>query len=450
MRVLLVYPDARQELIGWGDLGAIAEPLALEYLAGGTRADGHETRILDLRLHRDALDPTLTDFAPDLVGVTGYSMHVPRMLEICARAKQLRPGCFTVVGGHHATLLPEDFFEPQVDFVVRGEGTHPLCALLRHLSAGDAVPPLPGVWSRREGQFADGGPAARFSVDDLPLPDRTLVPEDRPKYFIDWMQPIALMRSSVGCPYRCTFCSLWKIMDGRYLKRGVERVVDELARIPEEFVFFVDDEAFVDGNRMMELAEAIKASGLRKRYFTYCRIDTLLRQPKLMEAWREVGLERLFIGIEAVTQERLKSYNKRLEVAQVEEGLRAAKDLDIKVFAGFIVDTAFTQKDFGRLARFIEHNRVDYPSFTIWTPLPGTEALTTFEHVTERQPNGRPDWAQFDLQHAVVETRLPREQFLQEYRNLQRLFSGRITQHRDRGALQRAQALKPGASRASF
>lgn len=54
MKALLIYPNARSELIGWGDLGAIAEPLALEYLAAGAIGDGHEVRILDLRLHRDA------------------------------------------------------------------------------------------------------------------------------------------------------------------------------------------------------------------------------------------------------------------------------------------------------------------------------------------------------------------------------------------------------------
>lgn len=48
MRVLLVYPHSRREVLGYGDLGAIAEPLALEYLAAGARRDGHEVRILDL------------------------------------------------------------------------------------------------------------------------------------------------------------------------------------------------------------------------------------------------------------------------------------------------------------------------------------------------------------------------------------------------------------------
>ena len=105
MRALLLYPSLRKEIIGYGDLGAIAEPLALEYLAAGALEDSHEVRILDLRLHPDDLETTLADFQPDLVGVTGYSMHVLRNLALCRRVKELLPTCWTVVGGHHSTPL---------------------------------------------------------------------------------------------------------------------------------------------------------------------------------------------------------------------------------------------------------------------------------------------------------------------------------------------------------
>jgi hypothetical protein len=67
-------------------------------------------------------------------------------------------------------------------------------------------------------------------------------------------------------------------------------------------------------------------------------------------------------------------------------------------------------KRWAELKRFIRENGIDYPSFTIWTPIPGTaEGGTCYDPVVERQPNGRPDWNQFDLQHAVIPTRLPKE-----------------------------------------
>ncbi|MBV8828724.1 MAG: cobalamin-dependent protein [Acidobacteriaceae bacterium] len=429
MRVLLLYPSLRKEIIGYGDLGAVAEPLALEYLAAGAELDGHDVRLLDLRLHPNDLDSTLTQYRPDVAALTGYSMHVLRNIAIAKRIKGLLPACRVVVGGHHATLLPEDFFLPQFDFVVRGEGVHPFRAILRGLERG--IPEtIPGVWARTGDEFVDGGNPLSYNIDQLPSPNRFIAGPDRQSYFIDWMKPIALLRTTVGCPYRCSFCSLWKIQDGRYHMRDVDRVVAEIASVQEQSIFLVDDEAFINGKRMTLLAQAIRAAGIRKRYFTYCRIDTLLRQPQLMAMWAEIGLERLFIGIEAVTANELKEYNKRLDVAQIENGLRAAKQLGIHVFGGFIVNTNYTKRCFKQLIRFIEHNRVDYPSFTVLTPLPGTEALDTFDAITERQPNGRPNWELFDLQHPVTQTALPKSVFEHEYQDLYRVFGGVYAPHR--------------------
>ena len=257
------------------------------------------------------------------------------------------------------------------------------------------------------------------------------------------MKPIALIRTTVGCPYRCTFCSLWRIMDGRYHTRELDRIVDELATIPEEFVFLVDDEPFVNGPRMKELARRIEAAQIRKKYFAYCRIDTLLRERETMTAWRNIGLERLFIGIEAISDDELTDYHKKLTVVQIAEGLSRARELGIKVFAGFIVNPDYTRQDFKRLVRFIEHHRIDYPSFTILTPLPGTPSLATFDPIVVRQPNGRPRWDLFDLQEAVVETRLPLPEFMEEFAKLSKVFGGRYTQYRDFGLPQRRRKETP-------
>ncbi len=429
MKILLVWPKARNqvqraEALGWGTEGAVAEPLALEYLVAGVESDGHEARILDLRLHPDDLDRTLLDFAPDVVGVTGYSLHVLAGLDICRRAKALLPRCWTVAGGHHATLMPEDFFESQMDFVVGGEGVEPLRLLLRRLQGDGSVDGIAGLWARAGDRFMWGGDQPPVDLDALPMPDRSSTSADRAAYFIDEMRPVALIRTSVGCPYRCSFCSLWKIMSGRYHIRSAESVVAELRTLDEEWVFLVDDEAFINGKRMVALAEAIASAGLRKRFFAYCRIDTLLRQREVVAAWRRIGLRRLFIGIEAITDELQLQFNKKLALADIERGLSVARELDIDVMGQFIVPTDATPLDFKRMARFVEHHRIRYPSFTILTPIPGTHLLESFDHLLELQPNGRPNWDLFDCQTPVTETQMPKKEFMQEYRGLQRLFSG--------------------------
>ena len=425
LKVLLVYPNAEKELIAYGDEGAIAEPLALEYVAGAACADGHEVKLLDLRLHIDELEDTLRDFQPDVVGTTGYSMHVLRALAICATAKRICPNAYTAVGGHHATLEPTDFFEPQMDFVFKGEGTIPFREVLRRIEADEPIVDVAGCFARVDGEFVLGAAPAAFDINELPPPKRDLVPEDRPRYYIDWMKPIALLRTTVGCPYRCSFCALWRIMDGRYYKRDVQAVVEELASIPEKYVFFVDDEPFVNPTRMKALAAEIKAAGIEKEYFSYCRIDSFLRDRELMEQWRDIGLRRLFIGVETIFDHELADYNKRQKQAEIITALDVAREVGIELFCNFIIHPHYTEKEFDGVVEFIRDNRVAYPSFTVWTPIPGTD--NTYDDVINLQPNGRPDWSLFDVQHPVIETKLPRAEFDRLYTNLFRVFADKYS-----------------------
>ncbi|MCX6217967.1 radical SAM protein [Spirosoma sp.] len=430
LRILLIWPKARTDPDWGGDLGAIAEPLALEYLAAGLLEDGHDVRILDLRLHPETLAATVSEYKPHIVGVTAYSMHVRAGLLVLKTVKEIIPDCLTVVGGHHATILPEDFFEPVVDLVVSGEGVSPVRAIAKQCLGEQNYYRIPGVWCRHaDGAFQYGGEQPPFLIDSLPRPNRTLTQADRHRYFIDWMQPVALVRTTVGCPYRCTFCSLWQVMDGRYHKRAIEQVVAEISEIKEEYVFLIDDEAFIDSKRMELLALALKAAGVHKRFFAYCRIDSLIRNKDVLQHWKNIGLERLFVGIDAYTDKDLKEYNKRQSLQQIEKGLDTARELDIEVLAQFVVNTDYSASDFKQLVRFVEHFKLDYPTFTILTPLPGTDLLAPdFSNITIKQPNGRPDWDYFDTQSLVMPSRLPPDQFRQIYRNLFKLFAGSYSQ----------------------
>jgi radical SAM superfamily enzyme YgiQ (UPF0313 family) len=422
MKILFIYPNANRDILSWADTGAISEPLALEYLATIALEEKHDVKILDLRLHWEDLDTVLQSYRPDFIGITGYSMHVPRMIEIATIAKEYLPNCWVSVGGHHATLEPIDFQEPCIDSITCGEGTVPLRALLQKISDKRSEISIPGVYIRQtDGSFKYGGNPEPFEINKMPHPTRTLIPEDRSHYYIDWMKPIAMLRTSVGCPFRCSFCSLWRLMQGQYCIRNNDDVVQELAEIPEKYVFFVDDEPFINANRMFELAKKIKDSGIQKEYFSYCRIDSLHRNLDLLQTWKEVGLRRLIIGVETVFEDELKKYNKKYGRDQIVEALKNAHEIGIAVLCNFIVHPNYTEKRFDELIRFIEENKVDHPSFNIWTPLPGTN-YEDYNILYRNPKNGRPAWEYFDLQHAVIETALPLKEFVRHFDGLYRRF----------------------------
>lgn len=422
MRILLAYPDYSVDPLVYCEPkeGWLCEPLALEYLAAGAQLDGHEVRILDLRLHPHDLESSIREFSPELLGITGFSQHVPRVRELCRQFKALVPQGRTMVGGHHATVMGEDFFRPEVDFVVAGEGVGPFREILRGLECSK-LEPVPGVWSRFDGKFHFGGPTVHPPLDSLPLPDRGLNGPDRRHYYMGDMRPIALFRTSLGCVFRCSFCALWKLTQGRVLSREADRVVMELNRITEENIHLVDDEPWLDRHRMERLADAVSQAGIRKKYFTYCRVDTLINQVDLLSKWRGIGLECIYLGIEAVTPHELKQYNKKISVGQIEKALDVARDLGLTVYSLLMIHPGYSRKEFDRLSRFIQRRSVPNPSFSVWTPLPGTDEMPDFRGLTAMDPEGRPDWSCWDLQHPVVPTALPRQEFMERVRRMRKI-----------------------------
>ena len=177
--------------------------------------------------------------------------------------------------------------------------------------------------------------------DTIPFPNRKLTEKYRAQYYSEWMKPLASIRTSKGCPFRCRFCAEWKVAGGRYYKRAPQQIVEELATITKPYVFFADDESLVDVARMTQLAQMIKAAGIQKRYFLYGRADTIARNRQLLEAWRDIGLERIFIGLEFFRNEDLKYIRKASTVDDTTKALEILRDLGIQIYASFIVRPEF-------------------------------------------------------------------------------------------------------------
>jgi radical SAM superfamily enzyme YgiQ (UPF0313 family) len=95
-------------------------------------------------------------------------------------------------------------------------------------------------------------------LDKYPFPDRNLSSRYRHNYFSYWMKPVATMRSSAGCRFRCSFCSLWETYKGNYYIRKPENVLKEILEIKENIIYFCDDESFLEPSNMFELAQLIK------------------------------------------------------------------------------------------------------------------------------------------------------------------------------------------------
>ncbi|MDH5196099.1 MAG: B12-binding domain-containing radical SAM protein [Gemmatimonadota bacterium] len=411
MKILLVKPPLSAPTIAAGEVTEL-EPLELEYLAAALR--DHDVAIVDLRYDRD-VETALHRFQPDVVGVTALSVQVDSALAVLRAARRADPGIVTVVGGHHATLLPGDFQRAEVDVIVCGEGAFTFAELLQRLERGVAPSDVPGLWYRRNDAFVHTGPRNDIErIDDLPLPDREVTSRYRHRYIHFWWRPAALMRASSGCAYRCAYCPIWKAAGGKWCYRDPERVAEELAGIREGFVYFADDNMFFDRDRMTALHRAIVARDIRKEYFLFSRADAIVRCRDLLPRWAEIGLRQVFLGLEAVDVDTLKPLNKRTNAATDQEAVRLLLSNGIDPLASFMVFPDFGVADFDRVYDYVEQLGVYYCEYSVLTPAPGSDL-----HYRMRDQLTTDDYRRFDYMHPVLPTRLREREF---FRQLARLY----------------------------
>ncbi|MBJ6725554.1 B12-binding domain-containing radical SAM protein [Geomesophilobacter sediminis] len=418
MKILLIQPYSSSPLM---DQVYLFEPLALEYLGAGAKLDGHEVTLIDARIDHD-IDGAIKRCTPDVVGITGFTSHVNIVKEIARRAKELAPAAKVIVGGHHATVRPEDFNVPAIDLVVIGEGVFTLREVLAALSEGRELLSIRGLAIPAPGGMTCTAPREYTLLDELPVPDRTLTAGYRGNYFSEWFKPLASIRTSLGCTARCNFCALWAITGGRYLRREAESVVAELATIAEENVFFCDDESMCDTKRMDRLADLIEQAGIRKNYFLYARVDTIVRHPDLFAKWARIGLSQVFVGMEDFSDVRLEAMKKGVTVAQQEEATKILDRIGVMMYASFMVDPDYGKEDFLALKQYVRKLKLKYATFTVKTPLPGTEL---HESVKDRLLSETPEL--YDMLHALVPTRLPLPEF---YEEMAQLYAGAVPIYR--------------------
>lgn len=412
MRVLLVKPDLGYPTVAGNDIADL-EPLELEYLAAALK--DHDVELVDLRFDT-AVEPRLRDFRPDVVAVTAYSVHVYNALDILRAAKAYDDRIFTVIGGHHATLLPGDLKRPEVDAIVCGEGVFTLVDLLHQRESGRFVGDVPGMWYRRGRDFVFTGSRNDIRrIDEMPLPDRRITERHRNRYFYFWWRPAALVRTSAGCAYRCAYCPIWKAAAGRCSYRNPERVADELSAISEGFVYFTDDNMFFDRARMRHLHRAIESRNIEKEYFLFSRADAVVRCRDLVEKWAAIGLRQVFLGLEAVDVERLVPLNKQTDAPTNEEAVRILKQNGIDPLVSFMIFPEFTADDFDRIYDYVERLGVYYCEYSVLTPAPGSDLYAAVgDRLTTR------DYRLYDYMHAVLPTRLEGRDFFGQLARLYR------------------------------
>lgn len=411
----------------------VGPPLGLITVAAAVR-DDHDVALLDAKGEYD-LDPAAPPLAglvrawldreqPRVVGVTTIASEFDDAMEIVRVAKEWDPSVVTVAGGLHATLCPRDFDAHPVDVLIPNEGAWPFRDLLAALEGGRPAASVPGIRVREGDRLVSTpgrAPVRDLAGDDFIAPDRSFLRRWTSTYTVGGdPRPVTYLYTSLGCPSRCSFCSIWPQHKGVFRQRRIDSIIQELRGLDEYHVVrFADANTLADPEFIDRLFDRIEAEGIRQEYVIDLRMDTAAAHPRLIEKMCRLGLRVAIAGFESPRAEELARYNKGLGPETLEAGLRVCHANGMLLRANYVVPADYDVADFEVLAGFAAAHATAYAGYTVLTPMPGTPL-----HVEMRDQIVDRDLRKYNFFNCVVRTRLPLDRFYEETGKLWQIRQG--------------------------
>jgi anaerobic magnesium-protoporphyrin IX monomethyl ester cyclase len=367
--VVLVYPQ-RVPRSGrhW-----IMPSLGLMYLSASLRRAGYTVRHIDHTfLERREVLAEIDRLRPSVIGI--YCM-ITMQDEAFSLAADVRGRALTVVGGPYPSGEVEPFLD-HFDLVAIGEGEDTIVEIMRHLD-DRRFEEVPGLAFKRDGAVVRTEARVRTKdMSSLPLPYREDLPnrEYIAYWRRHWKDATTPLMSTRGCPFRCEFCHK-SVFGDLFSARSSESVVEEMREIADlgyDHVWMSDDIFTLNYKRTFALSEAIEAARLPLTWECLSRVTQV--DHELFAQMKRAGCKRVFFGIESGDEGVLKQMRKGITPEQARESVEACVGAGIKAAGFFMVGyLGETPDSLARTIRFSSHLPLDYVSYTIAYPLPGTK-----------------------------------------------------------------------------
>ncbi len=346
MKLTLVYPcmgkiPGKPYVRSWQ-----MQPLPAAHLAGLTPKD------VEIQFWDDRMEPIPFDEPTDLVAIFIETYTAKRAYQIASEFR--KRGVPVVMGGFHATLVPEEVLQ-YAETVVIGEAEQ--------------------IWSKVIEDFKAGRLQRRYQAKGRPnligiMPDRNIF---KGKSYL----PVSLIEAGRGCPRKCDFCSIQTVFDSSQNMRDTDSVIKEIKSIQasdkgSNLFFFVDDNIVSHLAEAKELFRALIP--LKIKWVSQASIDMAF-DDELLELMKKSGCLGVLIGFESLNKDNLASMNKMFNSSRggIEEAMTRLNRKGILLYATFVFGyEADTIQSFQDTIDFCIRHKIFMVAFNHCTPFPGT------------------------------------------------------------------------------
>ena len=400
----------------------VTEPLELMYIKTILMQEKITSYIIDDNFKLDKPKGVI----PDLVILTGYNVAENLIISKAKAYKNKYPTVKIMVSGVHAQLNREAFRTKGIDYVYFSQSLETFRAFIKtavDLELDYEKEDNKYISNKHTNNKEDKSNYFRKGVDiydkltdswqlgqdDVLIksenisPDRLVFNDIKSQTrYIDKTQ-VALVKSSHGCPYSCSFCYCRLLNNGIYIKPDYKKLISEISEIDARYIWVIDDSFFITREDALDFIVNAKNEYLNKSLIIYLRADFIVENEDLMSELKSWGIDEVIVGFESEDESMLSEYNKGQTANIYQKAVNILKNQAIELTALFIVDPAYEIKDFLRLYKYIKKLDLDLYTISIMTPLKGTLDYELRKHeLIETDPR------KFDFLHLVLKSKLPK------------------------------------------
>jgi radical SAM superfamily enzyme YgiQ (UPF0313 family) len=328
----------------------------------------------------------------DVVAFSVLTHHAPYIYSIAQKYRE--SGKKVILGGIHPSVLPEEALK-YADTIVIGEAE----LLWEKILDDIKNEKLQKIYKSEN----------YISMDLIPKSRVDLM--DKSRY-----NNRAVIHSSRGCPFDCSFCSVTQFFGNTYRFRPIPDVIEEIRNFIEsglasgKNIIFNDDNIACNKKYSKELFLELK-----KLNITWSSQANLFiaDDPEFLKLAAESGCISLFIGIETLNSENLQDINKSMNhINKYEDAIKKIHDAGIIVIGSFILGLDHDDESiFEKTMSFIDRTNIEIPSFSVLTPFPGT---LTYRELNDQNRIIENDWSKYDLGNVVFIPKLISPEKLQQ------------------------------------